>query len=251
MKKIFIAILFVCFVNTLKLSAQNMLVEYLHKTEMSDLLEYVSITDSASYLTHKVAAIKGGVVSGENDPDKFYRYLFVKNIAKNKIYFVGRTHFGKSVDVEDTLHNMKWQFTSDKKTILDFPCKSAKTNFRGRNYTAYYTEKIPISNGPWKFGGLPGLILEISSEDGEFSWIVQNIHFNPDVTKMHIQKVNFAKFKFFTWQKYVEFYKEVIDKYVAKLKADYADKPGPHGSLKVSDIEIIYPALNLGKGIEW
>ena len=49
--------------------------------------------------------------------------------------------------------------------IMGYDCYKATGNFRGRNYTSYYTPKIPISDGPFKFSGLPGLILKISSDD--------------------------------------------------------------------------------------
>ncbi|WP_297063293.1 GLPGLI family protein, partial [uncultured Duncaniella sp.] len=38
---------------------------------------------------------------------------------------------------------------------------------RGRNWTAWYTEEIPITDGPWKFGGLPGLILKVEDDKKE------------------------------------------------------------------------------------
>jgi hypothetical protein len=39
-------------------------------------------------------------------------------------------------------------------------CKKATTNFRGRYWEAWYTEEIPIGQGPWKLCGLPGMILK-------------------------------------------------------------------------------------------
>lgn len=35
----------------------------------------------------------------------------------------------------------------------------ATTIFRGRKWTVYFTEDIPLPLGPWKLGALPGLIL--------------------------------------------------------------------------------------------
>ena len=43
----------------------------------------------------------------------------------------------------------------------NFKCKLAKTTFKGRSYFAWYTIEIPINSGPYKFNGLPGLVVEL------------------------------------------------------------------------------------------
>lgn len=45
--------------------------------------------------------------------------------------------------------------------IAEYTCKEAQTYFRRRQYTAWYTLAIPINDGPYKFKGLPGLIVKI------------------------------------------------------------------------------------------
>lgn len=68
----------------------------------------------------------------------------------------------------DTLHPMEWKLESEEKTVGGIPCKRATVRFKGRDYVAWYAPSIPISNGPWKLGGLPGLILEASDVQGEW-----------------------------------------------------------------------------------
>ncbi len=68
----------------------------------------------------------------------------------------------------DTLHPMEWKLESEEKTVGGIPCKRATVRFKGRDYVAWYAPSIPISNGPWKLGGLPGLILEASDVGGEW-----------------------------------------------------------------------------------
>ena len=63
---------------------------------------------------------------------------------------------------------LNWTITEEKQKILSYNCMKATTSFRGRNYVAWFTSEIPIPNGPWKFGGLPGLILKLSDEEGHF-----------------------------------------------------------------------------------
>jgi GLPGLI family protein len=55
----------------------------------------------------------------------------------------------------------KWSITTDTMTILNYVCQKATCDFRGRTYDAWFTTAIPIAQGPWKFGGLPGLILKV------------------------------------------------------------------------------------------
>ncbi|MPN47574.1 hypothetical protein SDC9_195177 [bioreactor metagenome] len=57
---------------------------------------------------------------------------------------------------------------SDTCRVLGYPCHKATTKFRGREYDAYFTQELPVNDGPWKLYGLPGLILEAKTSDGIF-----------------------------------------------------------------------------------
>ena len=63
-----------------------------------------------------------------------------------------------------------WNFSPDTLTVLGYLCKKATCLFRGRYYTAWYAPDIPLSNGPWKFNGLPGLILKVEDADRDYSF---------------------------------------------------------------------------------
>ena len=64
--------------------------------------------------------------------------------------------------------DFNWQLCNEHKNILSYNCQKATCTFRGRNYTAWFTSEIPIQNGPYKFGGLPGLILQISDDKNHY-----------------------------------------------------------------------------------
>lgn len=65
--------------------------------------------------------------------------------------------------VEDEF-DFNWTIHFEKKNILGYSCQKATTIFRGRKWTAWFSSEIPISDGPWKFCGLPGLILSVSDD---------------------------------------------------------------------------------------
>jgi GLPGLI family protein len=62
---------------------------------------------------------------------------------------------------------LKWELIKNKeKMILSYPCHLAKTTSdTGKVYYAWYTSAIPISEGPFRFKGLNGLVLEVYNEE--------------------------------------------------------------------------------------
>lgn len=63
---------------------------------------------------------------------------------------------------------MDWTFSDEVCTILGYRCRKAMCRFRGRTWTAWYVSEIPISDGPWKFAGLPGLVLKVEDDRGHY-----------------------------------------------------------------------------------
>ena len=61
-----------------------------------------------------------------------------------------------------------WQISNETQTIVGYQCQKATCSFRGRNYTAWFAVDIPLSYGPWKFCGLPGLILKVHDDAKEY-----------------------------------------------------------------------------------
>ncbi len=61
---------------------------------------------------------------------------------------------------------IEWKILPDKKTINTFQAQKATTNFAGRKWTAWFTSDLPLRDGPYKFSGLPGLIVQIYDQTG-------------------------------------------------------------------------------------
>ena len=63
-----------------------------------------------------------------------------------------------------------WTILADKKKIKGFEAQKATTQFGGRDWIAWFTTEIQFSSGPYKFHGLPGLILEIKDTKNNYSF---------------------------------------------------------------------------------
>ena len=101
--------------------------------------------------------------------------------------------------VEELIPELQWTLTDDTKEILGYKCKSAKCSFRGREYSAYYTDEIPVADGPWKFGGLPGFIMEVCDADNHYSFTCVGINSKADrpITIPEVQYNKTSRVKFY------------------------------------------------------
>lgn len=76
--------------------------------------------------------------------------------------------------------SINWEVSREEKSILGYKCQKATTNFRGRDWTVWFTKDVPVQFGPWKLDGLPGLILEAEDNKKMFSYQAERIVLNND-----------------------------------------------------------------------
>ena len=75
--------------------------------------------------------------------------------------------FGDHYYYEEAIPKIDWILTETKENICGYVCTKATATFRGRKWTAWYAEGLQINCGPWKFNGLPGLILKVEDDTKE------------------------------------------------------------------------------------
>lgn len=226
------------------LFSQNVVIKYHFHFDGDDFVKKLIITDTISFWENEGRlsnSQEGGFLVKDDD------IFLLKHFKNRKIYFRTFRIYQRSFFVEDSLFLMKWKITKESKQILGYKCKSATTTFRGRSYTAFYTEKIPIPDGPWKFGGLPGLILEIYSHDGICKW--KAIEYIQNSNEKPRKNPDLSKIEFITWQAYVKNYKEHIYRVFEKKRAEA--KPGTSGGMMIYEVEIYFPEFQTGKGLTW
>lgn len=103
-----------------------------------------------------------------------YKKSVLKDFGSNSIFYQER--LSKNVyQYSEVFPKQNWKLENSKSTILGYNCKAASMIFRGRQYRAWYTEEIPKSDGPYIFGGLPGLILKVTDESGQYEFIATGI----------------------------------------------------------------------------
>ena len=98
-----------------------------------------------------------------NDAKGKVRYKVTKDYQKNKTYLNVRIGSDSYKVLEDRA--LDWKILPEKEKIGNWEAQKATTEFGGRKWTAWFCEEIPLSDGPYKFKGLPGLIVKISDAD--------------------------------------------------------------------------------------
>ena len=109
-------------------------------------------------------------------------------------------------DIDD----LNWEILPETKEVAGFVAQKAKASFSGRDYTAWFTTEIPISEGPYKFRGLPGLILEISDNKGYYTFKLTGFKELNDEISMEFNPEN---------------YLEVSREKFLEIKQEYAENP--------------------------
>ncbi len=114
-------------------------------------------------------------VMESNTPMDYY----YTNNTTNELLF-RETIVDKLYEVKDSIESISWELHAEHKEIGEYNCQKATAQYRGRKYTVWFTTKIPVSHGPWKLRGLPGLILEATEETGKFEFRAIKIDIQPD-----------------------------------------------------------------------
>lgn len=97
--------------------------------------------------------------------------LNTSNIITHKI---GNNLFEEYDLIENTVLNLKsensqnWKLTDEKKQIKNLTLQKATTDWGGRHWIAWFTTSFPFPEGPHKFHGLPGLIIELSDDKNNY-----------------------------------------------------------------------------------
>ncbi|GEN74402.1 GLPGLI family protein [Chryseobacterium hagamense] len=132
----------------------------------------------------------------------------LKNLETREIQKIIFTNFFNdkySILIDEKLD---WKILPDKKKIADLDCQMATVNYGGQNWTAWFTQSLPVPESPYVFNGLPGLIVNISDSQSDYSFsLIKTKEFKKD-NLFAVRKVQVISWKDFQ-----------------KIKTDYYSDP--------------------------
>jgi len=147
-------------------------------------------------------------------------YLKIDRNKKEMFFF---DQIGKNIFlVKDNYTDLKWDITKETKEVAGYICTKATTNFRGRQWIAWFAPEIPVALGPWKLHGLPGLILEASDSTKTYTIIAEKVEYSKSdiFAKDFITLMNVKSKKPVPIQKFMQDGQEAQDNVDKVLMAD-------------------------------
>lgn len=132
-----------------------------------------------------------------------YTFPFAKlkretsSFKNRNYYFLNDNYF-----VFESNNKIDWKIQPETKSKENWTLQKATTNFGGRNWEAWFTTDLPFSEGPYKFNGLPGLVVEIKDLKNNFSFELIKIekpkNANPNIVETLFKKkpipISFEKY---------------------------------------------------------
>lgn len=177
----------------------------------------------------------------------------VKQSYKGKIFYTIEKsypgfeifqHTGLGNDRYKVLDNRKpvWKILVDKQKLGDFETQKADTEIFGRKWTAWFTTEIPIQDGPYKFHGLPGLIVKIEDEAKSHSFELKGISNYTENNKLQIEDDrNYEKEILIDQLKYKKLAAELRNDPTKSLR-EMLNMSGPNVKMISSDGREVKPA---------
>jgi GLPGLI family protein len=138
---------------------------------------------SLFYSAHKYKEDSTSIA--EASKGKFYipssqvNYRIEKENGKT-FFFISDYGFDKLKVVDD--RKQDWKISPDKQKIGEYNTQKASTEFAGRKWTAWFTTDIPFQDGPYKFRGLPGLILKLEDSTESHIFVLKGIKNITEIT---------------------------------------------------------------------
>ncbi|WP_051473726.1 GLPGLI family protein [Aquimarina macrocephali] len=167
--------------------------------------------------------ITGNIVEEKIMKSTLSKDYVYTNVDKGELIFQEEIN-QKVFVVNDSTANIKWKLSTKNKKIGKYTCQKADGLYRGRTYTVWFTTEIPVSHGPWKLRGLPGLILKVTEETGKYEFQASKVDLSPEtkVVNKRLKKPEIEKPS--SMEKYIKAIKNKQKDFEAMLMATSSDR---------------------------
>lgn len=105
-------------------------------------------------------------------PESRYRCLKDFNNSNMRIW---DSNMGSKYRYDIDMADLIWELGDSIKTVVGYECQNAYADYHGRKWEVWFAPDIPIKDGPWQLFGLPGLIMEATTDDGLYSFEIIGI----------------------------------------------------------------------------
>lgn len=117
------------------------------------------------------------VFASEHFNKGFYPFIFdswISDLSSGELTFVGRLA-AEDYIIKQPVPTIEWRMTGETKQISGYGASLVEGEIDGETWRVWYTEDVPASAGPWKIGGLPGLVLSASNKSETHSFEITSI----------------------------------------------------------------------------
>lgn len=148
-------------------------------------------SDSLRRAEIRKIASSGGPISIKADAGKeSIKYKISKRYPEYNVFFHNRVVLDNYKVAEE--RKITWKIDSEKQKIGDWNTQKAEADFGGRHWIAWFASDIPIQDGPYKFHGLPGLIVKLEDKTKSHVFNLKGIKNIKELSKDIIPDKNIA-----------------------------------------------------------
>ncbi|GAA4166700.1 hypothetical protein GCM10022217_40920 [Chryseobacterium ginsenosidimutans] len=126
--------------------------------------KFVADSTSMAEIQKQIKGGGGSISVNRRESPGTTSYKVMKSYPDFKTYLFTRVSTDQYKVKED--QKPEWKILSDKQKIGEYNTQKATANYGGREWIAWFTTDIPFQDGPYKFYGLPGLIVKLEDTTG-------------------------------------------------------------------------------------
>ncbi|MEC5158382.1 GLPGLI family protein [Chryseobacterium sp. MP_3.2] len=240
----------------MKISYQyNYLTDSTNKLSEKEDLMILAIKDNKSYFYSEFKQIGDSLLEDDvkNGID-LANALKIKEkygLSKNS-YFITKDYQSSLLLFSDKIMNnsysyfeqiptIPWKILKKDEQILGYQTIQATAHFAGRDYIAWFTTEIPVFDGPYKFQGLPGLILKLTDTKNNFLFkaiaIEKNKYINTNSKMGKViptTKEKYAELKKNSVTNFIQFINSTSEVMVSPVNTSEKPKEKPYNPIELN-----------------